>query len=187
MSIAFCNLITTRRPLSLLGAGSTTTMTVLVAPITVNWQSGAPDSWLPDGFSVTSAYDGSKTVDTTAWTWLVVAVQGVANSARLIKEQDYGNLGGTVLSGATCQALYRINGTDYELFQQAGSGTGGALELTDGTHDLTVVTKITVTGGGLVGGTSAAATLSGMPPGTAAGDLPYWDGSVWAILPIPSS
>lgn len=41
---------------------------------------------------------------------------------------------------------------------QVTGGSGGSLELTDGTHDLTGVTKITVTNM-TVGGTAAAATL----------------------------
>jgi hypothetical protein len=54
--------------------------------------------------------------------------------------------------------LYGTNGSGAKGWYAQPSG-GGSLELTDGTHDLTAVTKITVTGA-TVGGTSSAATLT---------------------------
>lgn len=122
----FCTIQATARPFSLVAGGSTVTRLTLVAPAIVTWNDGALDTWGPDGFSVTSAYDATiLTIDTTAWVWLVVAVKGVANSARLVKEADYANMGDTVLAGLTCQALYRIVGVDYSLFQEAAPGTAG--------------------------------------------------------------
>jgi len=58
--------------------------------------------------------------------------------------------------------------------QQVGTGGGGgSLELTDGTTDLTGVTKITVSGA-TVGGTSAAATLTIISGGSPSASAYNW-------------
>ena len=169
MALEFCTLRAPQRPFSLLAAGSTLTGVRLVAPLTIVWQDGAIDPWVPEGFAVTSVYDGNVAVDTTAFIWLIVAVKGVAGSARLIKEQDYGNLGTTLLAGQTCQALYRIVGTDYEPFQQAGSGGTGLPAGADGTllyRD--------------------PATHQWVAQGGTQGDIWRFENGIWERLPIGS-
>lgn len=169
--LEFCTVQTTARPFSLVAGGSTLTSLTLVATVIVTWEDGTTqDTWNPDGFSVTSAYDATvPTIDTTAWVWLVVAVKGVANSARLVKEADYANLGDTVLAGVTCQALYRIVGVDYGLFQEAASSSGSSLPqpLLDGA--LLYVDPIT----------HQAVWVQGTQ-----GDIWRYENGIWGRLPI---
>lgn len=74
----------------------------------------------------------------------------------------------TITVGSTSLSLaagtiseYQTDGTanGLVLFSSSGGGGGSGIEFTDGTHDLTGVTKITVSGA-TVGGTSPNATLS---------------------------
>lgn len=80
-------------------------------------------------------------------------------------------VGATITEETGGVAVVTIDGTS--------GGGGGSLELTDGVHDLTGVTKITVTGA-TVGGSSAAATLTFSGGGSGGGvpstiaDLAYW-------------
>jgi len=72
-------------------------------------------------------------------------------------------VGATVTEESGGVAVVTIDAT-------TGGGGGGSLELTDGTHDLTGVTKITVSGM-TVGGTAGAATLTAT--GGGGGGNPY--------------
>jgi len=80
------------------------------------------------------------------------SITGSATTASPIElENDQANPGDN--------KVYGTNSSGVKGWYDAGGGGGGSLELTDGTHDVTGVTKITVTGA-TVGGTSPDATLT---------------------------
>jgi hypothetical protein len=113
MPQGFCTLTTVPEPFTLSGGGTTTARVTLIAPVTVIWATGSPDTWKPaPSFTILPAASyGVVGLDTTVLVWNLVAVQG-HTAPVLVHEADYLTPGwDTVLGGTpTWAVLRRIEG-----------------------------------------------------------------------------
>ena len=113
------------KPISLIRPCGLTTGVYLNAQVTVLWQVSGVDIWTPGAFTAVQVVGGALTIPTSEQVWLLVAVKGDPTHGYLFQESDYGNIDTIFGTPAkTWAALYRINGAEIALFQQAGSGAG---------------------------------------------------------------
>lgn len=83
-------------PISPSGIGTSTMRAAVISPIKVFWADGAADTYpQPGKVQVGNLYDGTFTVDGTAFVWLIIFSHGVAVPL-WIKEMDLANAGSLV-------------------------------------------------------------------------------------------
>lgn len=110
MSADYIALNSTREPFRLLRGNSTLSSVLVVAAASFPWASGGSDAYDPTNSAYNHAvnvYDLTTIVDTTQYTWILLAVKGKAYPM-LAKEVDFATFDS--LTGGNWAILRRLAG-----------------------------------------------------------------------------